>query len=298
MPTYEEKEISIDDSEPVELYLFRYDNEKFCYTSTYRYKNVKIGDEWYNFLPEFIRRGDSLKLGDSGGTMETCTITVGRTNNVALLYQGTPPEKDKLSVEIYRMQGNEYIKILRGVVSQVVFSKSEVQMTVTIENVLNREIPTGKLSYNCQNRIYDAKCGLNKEDFALKCTVLGGHSQIKGLTIRSNELATKPSGYFTNGYMVMGRSVRGIKEHSGNMVRIKYPINLSERQSEFVIYPGCENIFPICERKFKNHKNFSGIPYIQPFDIFKHPVDNRLGYWIEDSIVRDSHGKLHTMGLG
>jgi len=296
---YGNQEVSIENAEPIELYLFKYYDEVYCYTSTYRYQYRQINGEWYNFQPDYIKRGDSLKLGDSNGTIENCTITVNRTNNVALLYQGAPPERDSVKVEVFRMHNGEYVRILRGIVSQVVFSGSEATLTITIENVLSREIPVGKLSYYCQNTIYDSKCGLSRDSYGLHCYITGGHSAgIKGLKIESPELATKESGYFTNGYLVMGNVKRGIKEHKDNYVIIKYPINLSEREGEFMIYPGCDCLFQVCHRKFSNTDNFSGIPYIQPYDAFKHPVDNRLPYWVDDSIIsRDTHGKIHQMGL-
>lgn len=296
---YDSHEVSIEDAEPVELYKFTYNSEHYCYTSTYKCKYIQIDSKWYNFQPDYIRRGDSLKLGDSSGTMETCTITVNRTNNVALLYQGAPPEQDSVKLEVFRMHDGEYVRILRGIVSQVVFNKSEAQLTVTIENLLSREIPTGKLSYYCQNKIYDSKCGLDKDLYGLHCYITGGHSAgIKGLKIESPQLLTKDNGYFTNGYLVMGHTTRAIKEHKGNYVIIKYPINRSDRESEFTVYPGCDCVFSVCHRKFKNTDNFSGIPYVRPYDAFKHPVDNKLPYWVDSSIRRDTHGEMFDMGLG
>nr|DAT40163.1 MAG TPA: minor tail protein [Caudoviricetes sp.] len=296
---YENQEVSIENAEPIELYLFKYNGENFCYTSSYRYQYIQIGTEWYNFQPDYIKRGDSLKLGDSNGTVENCTITVNRTNNVALLYQGAPPEQDTVKVEVYRMHNNEYVRILRGIVSQVVFSGSEATLTITIENILSREIPVGKLSYFCQNTIYDAKCGLSADNYGLHCYIIGGHTAgFKGLKIESHELATKESGYFTNGYLVMGNVKRGIKEHKDNYIIIKYPINLADRLGEFMIYPGCDCLFPVCHRKFNNTDNFSGIPYIQPYDAFKHAVDNRPAYWVDDAVVqRDTKGHIHNIGV-
>ena len=295
---YEAHEVSVEDAAPIELYLFKYNGEEFAYTSSYRYQQVSIDNVWHNFIPDYIKRSDSLKLGNSNGTMENCSITVNRTNNVALLYQGAPPEQDSVRVEIFRMHEGEYIRILRGIVSQVSFNNSEATLTITIENVLNREIPVGKLSYFCQNRIYDAKCNLNKDDYGLHCWTVGGFGGIQHLKIQSHELATKEDGYFTNGYVVMGHAIRAIKEHKGEFITIKYPINPSDRMSEFMVYPGCDCLFSACHRKFKNTDNFSGIPYIQPYDAFKHPVDNRPGYWIDDAVIeRDTNGRIYTMGV-
>ena len=134
--SYNSDELSISSGQPIECYLFTYNGQKYSYTSS-QYAQ-RINDITYS--PEFIERGDTLKLGDSGGTIETCTITVPRTNSIALLYQGAPPELSSVDVQVFRLHGKaltDMIKIIDGVVSQVRFHDSEAELTITIENVLN-----------------------------------------------------------------------------------------------------------------------------------------------------------------
>lgn len=296
--SYHADETSTSNAQPIELYLFTYNSLNFLYTSSQYSQSYVIDNIGYTFVPEYIERGQSLKLGDSGGTIETCTITVLRTNSVALLYQGAPPELSAVRVQIFRVHGennNDYIRILDGVVSQVIFRESYAELTITIENVLNRFIPRGTLSYHCQNCIYDEKCFLNKDDYAFTCYVDGG---INGLTISSTNLLEKPEGYFTDGYLKMGNSVRAVVAHKDRYVQIKYPINRSEWSGSFVIYPGCSQLFSICAKRFGNTDNFNGIPYCQPYDAFKHPVD-KGAYWIDDEVIlRDSRMAIYQMNLG
>lgn len=287
-------ETSLDSANPIELYLFSYNNLEYTYTS-HAYSITKyIDDSYKTFNPEFIKRSDSLRLGDSGGSSETCTITVARTNEVALLYKGAPPELDAVRVNIYRVHGqnnNDFIRILRGCVSQVNFTDSYAELVITIESVLCRDVPRGKLSYYCQNCIYDSKCGLKESDYALECYVDGG---IDGLTIYSTNLNAKAEGYFNDGYIRMGTSIRSVVEHKADWVRIKYPLALSDKSAgKFTIYPGCNSIFEVCARKFQNTDNFSGVPYIQPYDAFNHPVSADHAYWVNGNIVdRDTNGRL------
>ena len=233
--SYNTDELSINDGNPIEFYKFTYYDMVFSYTSS---QYTQMVDE-IAYSPEFIRRGDTLKLGDSGGTVETCTITVPRTNSVALLYQGAPPELSSVRVEVFRMHGEtaiDKIKIIDGVVSQVRFHNSEAELTITIENVLNRYIPRGTLSYNCQNCIYDEKCNLKANDYLHHCYV---NNWTTPLIIYSSNLREKPSGYFTDGYIKMGNSVRAVSKHEDNYVIIKYPINDVEKQGSFDAFPGC-----------------------------------------------------------
>ena len=106
-------------------------------------------------------------------------------------------------------------------------------MTVIIENVLIRNIPRGKLSYYCQNCIYDSKCGLNYSDYELSCWLDGG---MHGLTLTSSNLSQKSSDYFTEGYMVMGHTIRQIAKHDNNTITIKYPIAPNELKNTFKVY--------------------------------------------------------------
>ena len=292
--SYENSEVSIEKAQPLELYKFSYNGIIYTYTSAQR--PYTIGG--FTYSPEYIHRSESLKLGTSAGAVETCTITVTRVNSIALLYQGAPPEEDEVKVSIYRTHASElsnYIKILDGVVSQVRFMGSEAELTITIENVLSRNVPKGTLSYFCQNCIYDHRCALNMDDYGLKCYI---DERMEGLYIYSANLREKPSGYFTDGFIKMGNCTRQIKKHEDNRILLKYPINESDKQGSFMAYPGCSNLFIICARKFGNTDNFSGIPYQEPYDVYLHPANNRHAYWENGNIVyRDTHGKLHTMGL-
>lgn len=295
--SFRNDEVSVDNAQPIECYGFTYNGVVYTYTSSQYPIALTVYDQRYVFNPEYIKRGDSLKLGDSSGSVETCTITVLRTNSVALLYQGAPPEFDSVKVYVFRVHGennNEYTQILYGSISQVTFRDSEAELTVTVENILNRYIPRGTLSYYCQNCIYDERCTLNRDDWALTCYVDGG---FEGLWIYSSNLLEKPDGYFTDGYMQMGNCFRSIKLHQGRGILLKYPLMPSEKTGSFKAYPGCNALFKNCAEKFGNTDNFSGVPYIQPYNAFTHPVD-KGAYWIDDEVIkRDTNGNIYTPNL-
>ena len=290
-------ETSIEYAQPIELYYFSYGEDSYAYTSTYYIQTIAIQDNLITFVPEYIKRSDSLKQSDSSNNLETCVITVPRSNAVAMLFQGTPPELDSVHVQVFRKHGEddgEYIRILRGIISQVRFSGSDAELTVTIEHILTRNIPRGKLSYFCQNCVYDKKCTLNRDDYKMLC-----HKDNEGwsLTIKSDDLSDIDDGYYTGGYMQMGNSFRQIVKHSGNTVRIKYPINSVDRKDEFYVFPGCDNLFSTCHTRFGNTENFTGVPYQMPYNAFKHSTTKGV-YWVDGNIVfRDTDRKLYTMNL-
>ena len=147
--SFKANELSVDSAEPIELYMFTYDGNIYSYTSSANSYTATVDGNSVTFNAEYIKRSDNLKLGMSSSTQETCVITVLRTNSVALLYQGAPPEQGTVNIQIFRVHGNEssdYVKIVDGVVSQVRFNGSEAELTITIESVLNRSVPRGRLS--------------------------------------------------------------------------------------------------------------------------------------------------------
>lgn len=297
--SFDSDEISIESGQPIELYMFTYGDMNYSYTTALYSQTVNASGQLFTFVPEYVKRSDSLKQSDSSSSNDNCIITLPRSNPVALLFQGTPPEQDTVKVQIFRIHGedsNEYTRLLRGTISQVKFSGSDAELTVTIEHILTREIPRGKLSYFCQNCIYDSKCGLNRDSYKHKCWTDGDSW---GLTITSSNLMEGvPDGYYTDGYMQMGNSFRQIVKHSGQTITIKYPINLVDRKDVFYVYPGCNNLFTECHRKFNNTSHFSGIPYQQPYNAFKHPTDKGV-YWIDSNLVyRDTDRKIYEMDLG
>lgn len=296
--SYEDFEISTDLGEPIELYYFTYKGANgtriWAYTSALRKQIVSTPQLNRAFEPVFIQRGESLSQDSSGGAIETCTITVDSANPVSQLYLGAPPEDDSVTVNIWRIHNNltqTLVKICDGIVSQVRWYDAYAELTITIENVLSRYIPRGTLSYWCQNNIYDDVCRVNPKDFEKVCVV----NTIKGTTIISNSVLDKEEDYYTNGYIVMGNAKRGIFKHIDNRIILKYPISEDDIRDTFFAYPGCRNTFGYCASRFNNTVNFSGIPYIQPYNAVSHPVD-KGAYWVNGNIVyRDTDGTLHQV---
>ena len=294
---YKSIENSLQDGKPIELYSFTYNGVSYNYTSAQYTQSLTINGKDMVFSPEYIIRSDSLKLMTTSNE-ETCKINVLRTNSIALLYQGAPPEFGQVEVKVYRYheEDNDYIEIIAGSIRQVSFDDSEAELTIAIDNILKRNIPRGKLSYFCQNMLYDERCGLKMEDWQTKCWV---DRFVNNLFIYSTNLREKESGYFTDGLMKMGNSYRKIVKHENDMIQIKYPLSKASVRDNFVVAPGCSCLFGKCARVFHNHANFSGIPYTPPYDVYNHnSYKTPPPYWEDTSIVtRDSHGKIYSMNL-
>ena len=277
--------------------MFSYADIIYGFTSYGKSITVNINGLMTSFNSEYIKRSDSLKTGTSKGEVETTEIYVGRDNSVALLYQGSPPENGGISLTVYRCHEDDLediSKILVGTVSQVSMKSSEATLTITIENLLKKEIPNGCFSYYCQNDIYDNKCGLDKANYERTCYVDIGFN---GLKISSTNLNEVADGFYTNGIIKMGNCWRTVVKHDKDTIWIKYPINESDKQGSFKIYAGCDGLFRTCAMKFQNTDNFIGVPYTQPTDPTKNPT-GKGAYWVDSVVVkRDSNMEIGTIGM-
>ena len=250
-----------------------------------------------SFNSEYIKRSDSLKTGTSKGEVETTEIFVGRDNSVALLYQGSPPENGGISLTVYRCHEDnleDISKILVGTVSQVSMKSSEATLTITIENLLKKEIPNGCFSYYCQNDIYDNKCRLDKANYERTCYVDIGFN---GLKISSTNLNEVVDGFYTNGIIKMGNCWRTVIKHEKDTIWIKYPFNKDSITGSFYALAGCDCLYKTCHNKFNNTDNFTGVPYCPPTNSEKHK--NGVGvYWVDSlSIRRDTNGEIGMIGM-
>lgn len=141
----------------------------------------------------------------------------------------------------------------------------------------------------CQNCIYDNKCTLLEDEWGEQLKL----DHFTGLDIECADLANKEDDYYTNGFIRMGDVFRQVSKHKGSKITIKYPIPNYARSPNFKIYPGCDNSFSVCARRFGNTDHFSGIPYIQPYDPFLHPI-NKGAYWIDGNLHEFDTGGNHT----
>jgi len=290
MPDYEMTAL---DGSPVECFYFEYLGIIYTYTSADTAIKYSLNGTTYTFNPEYIKRGDTLKVG--GSDSEACSINVKRTNPIAMLFQGSPPEAT-VQVRVGRIHLADTSKldiIICGNVSQCTFDGSEAELTITVENYMNKEIPRGKLQYYCNNFLFDKNCMLNEDNYKITCYVDLG---ITSLSIRSSDLKAKPDGYFNNGVVVIGNSIRTVTSHIGDTIYLKYPINTESMLGSFTIVPGCDGIFRTCAVKYSNTLNFTGVPYTKPAsdDISKGAVC----YWIDSvAIKRDTNGLTGIISL-
>lgn len=280
-------ETSVENGNPVELYMFTHVGVQYLYTSADVDITYIDGNNTYLFKSEYIKRGGDLKVG--GSDSETCTINVKRTNSIAMLFQGSPPESPT-DITIYRMHTNDSTKadvIMVGNISQCSLDGSEATLNATMESYMGKEIPRGKLQYYCNNTLFDANCGLDEELYTDVCKLDIGYTS---LSVSSTDIGKKEDGYYTGGVIIMGDSIRQVLSHTGTTVTIKYPFPKSVITGSFTISAGCDALFTSCATKFNNTSEFTGVPYTEPTDSIKNPTGHGT-YWISTGYIkRDTEG--------
>jgi uncharacterized phage protein (TIGR02218 family) len=287
----------IEGGQPVELYKFTQKDINYFYTSNHKDVSITIKNEGQvrteKYFADYIERAE-IRPNTSGNTASDMQITVWKDHPVAKLFQGAPPEKS-VEVRIYRAHAeniDKYDVVFYGIISQANFQESKCNLTAKLENWLDKELPNGMYQYFCKNMIYDQNCRLSKADWQVNIFV----DKVEELKIYSMQFANYEDGYFTGGCLYYDDQIRMIDSHKGNIVTVRYPF-LRDPHNDVVVTPGCDHLFSVCAKKFKNIENFTGCPYIPPTDSEKNPTGKGV-YWVDSSVIeRDSKGFVGTIKI-
>jgi len=290
-------ENSVQDGIPVECYKFIHGDMQYLYTSAVKDIELQIMEKGNvlrteKYYAEVISR-NAIKPGSSGSA-ESAIIKVSKDHPIAKLFQGAPPEIPVTCI-VYRLHEPDTSRFdieLYARIGQAHFSDSECELTATMENWLNKELPNGMNQYYCNHVIFDHNCCLKREDYELQAFI----DQVDGLKIYSSDFAKFADGYFTGGRLYYNDTVRMIAFHKGNCILLKYPFMTAPRNTVTVL-PGCDSLFKTCALRYKNSENFSGVPYVAPTDSTKNPT-GKGAYWIDNFVIqRDTDGFVGTIDI-
>lgn len=163
--------------------------------------------------------------------------------------------------------------IFIGLISAASFQGQKGRIScVGMEYFLKQEVPRYRYHPPCNNKLFDEKCGLARNNFGAVNAWIDSVSA-DGLTVTFDigGLWALPENYFTLGYIDAGVSHHMITSHTkggANLVylSLRYPaMNLSA--GDIVdVYAGCDLKAETCRDKFDNLDNFFGFLYV--------PVEN------------------------
>ncbi len=265
--SYDQREISVFEAFPVELYLFARGAQYWRYTSADEDKVV----DGVTYESVQIRRGKF----EQNQEMSRSNLSLNMDKGITFLnqFRGSPPT-DIVQLTIQRYHegdaGPDNITVpWVGRVVNVKFLEREAE--VRLEPVFTSlRRPTLRRMYQttCPHVLYGKACGKSSADFRTDATLTG----VSGRDLMSPVYGTKPDGYFAGGYAdweiagVLER--RFIVNHVGPTITLNLPFAGIPANATVRTYPGCDHTLNTCKNKFANVPNYGG----QPFYPRKNPM--------------------------
>ena len=272
---YLNDEASIQDGQPVELYLFDRDNgaEYWTYTSS----DSVITYDGKIYKPELINRGDiSLDLNSLKTQLE---IEAHLTNPFARNYIHEPIE-GVIQLTIYRNHLNSYVTYWKGYIRGVKFSSDMAHIIAGLKiSSLKRFGLMRKFQRSCGLALYSTWCTISKDDEDYYVT--GNESDINSVndttidaTIFGQEKAQQYPNWLLGGIFKVedgnGKIIclQKIVYHVGSEIKIVRSVSAfasafaNNDSIIFKAWAGCDHLKATCKDKFNNKLNYGGQPYL------------------------------------
>jgi uncharacterized phage protein (TIGR02218 family) len=273
--TFSSKEISSQDGNSVALYLFKWGNTYWRYTSADR--DLTFNDGTPGAQPKTYT---AIAITDSGmkqGGSSNNDMTVNVQSDIPMvsLYRSTPPS-GSIWLTIRRMHYDDGEALVHwvGTIGNVKFGDAE--SIVICRSLLATFKKTGlRLCWTrgCAHMLYDSECRVDPADFSFLGTVTAktGNS----VTV-SGAAAGQALGYFNGGYIEWDANVDGTKDRRqinvATSVSVFTLVGTSDRieiGTVLTFHPGCDLTTETCDVKFDNLANFGGLEQMSdesPFD--------------------------------
>lgn len=242
-----------------EIYKFQVGAEEHYYTS----HEDEITVQGQKYSPRPIKRGN-IESEDRLRN-DRVQITLPLTNLVLSYVANSPAEpvfvvitrvilnEDKDSYAIF--QGEAVNITIDGITGVIDFEAGIA--------VLRNQFPSQVYQPRCQWSLFDGGCLLAEASFETLAVVT-----VSGATLTSSTFATKPNGYFTQGYCRFGNDIRMITDHVTTAIKLQVPFDSRLATGMTVkAYPGDDKSYATCRDKFNNlarWTGFKGIPSTNP----------------------------------
>jgi len=262
---FDDKEYSIADAEPFELYDFICGTWMMYLTS--RATEFWVSDnQIYQPIPithSSIRQGKEVKKNN-------IIITIPRGNELAAQFIHFPPE-NTMSVTIRRL--HQGLLITDAVVAwkgRVISGEPKGEtFDLTCESIftsMRRQGPRLRCELICQHILYGENCKINKNAMIFEDVIITTNGDI----LTMSNTASKSDGWFSGGILEYEADSRYIISHVSNTLRISRPMVSLQDGITVKLYPGCDKTMTTCKNKFNNLLNnlsFAHFPTKNPFKV-------------------------------
>ena len=272
MADYDVLERSLQDSHPLEVYLFALGTDAFAYTS--RGKITTVGSVEY--VPESIARS-AIEYG-ADSRSRTLTVTVPASNAFARRYVEIVPGR-KATLSIFRLQRDETPTFatqtlwFKGEVQSVRFTEDGQSADIalrSLEGAKSRNIPRFTFMGSCNHFLYSPGCGVDSSLFnTIGIATAGGDTSVLTHSSASGQV----DGYWRGGYATPtagDQDFRLILAHSGSTITLLLPFSTDVTGQSIQLFAGCDHdIFGDCSQKFDNVLEYGGHAFVPRKNIFE-----------------------------
>lgn len=271
--TFEDKETSVEDGKPVEVFEITSGSLSFHYTSAE--DSVTLGAQTYTPVPGLNRSSNAE--GPSRREQEL-KIELPTTDTVSQLFLGTI-QGNRTRVVISRFHRTdlptpEVVQVFDGFIYSAQFSRFGKKATLSAKTALasiGRQGPPLAFQAACNYALYDPlTCKVDDTDPAFRASALTVAS-LDGvvLTVTSGLSGVYADGWMTGGHIeALGDTdYRLILAHSGNVLTLSFPLRTVPTSVN--VFAGCAHNPTICHTKFGNLNNYGGFPFVPNKNIYQ-----------------------------
>jgi len=258
--TFEAREQSLTDGQPVELFTFAREYQRWRYTSADREIVTLDG----TFLPRTLSRSEIETSPER--VRSNITITAQRDLEVADLFRVSPPTLAVTCIIQQRHMTDtdaQVVTLWTGRISAVEFNGPAALITLEPINASMKRIGLRRIyQKQCPHVLYGNACKANREVFRIDGVV----DSVGGASAVVPQAALHPAGHFSGGFLEWDIEP-GIVER--RFIGDHFGASLGFSSSSFgllpgqavKLYPGCDHKLETCADKFSNAVNYGGFPF-------------------------------------
>lgn len=268
--TYDLRERSQEEGEPIWCYLFRLDSLTIAYTTSDRVQEVNN----IRFLSGSQISDDGQQAtGESQASTKRIRLSVN--SELANLYKEyTPALPVTVTVWAKHVGDLDFAVSWIGDVMDVAWPDlvSFELNCMSLSATMSAQGLTRCWQRSCSNVLYDVECGVPQTSYRTEVSV----EVLNGLVVSVLGLdpVATPDGYFTGGIAEWTtpegvRESRGIRQHAGANLTLLGGTAGIRPLTNLTLYPGCDLTIATCAAKYGNVDNFGGQPHQpgrSPFD--------------------------------
>lgn len=253
MSGYDTAEASLHSGEPTELYVWTRGQEILHETSSDQ-PVTYLGDV---FQPTNLRRGP-IEHGPEIKRAQL-PVTVQRDHPVAVWFAPGAPDQ-VVHLDLFRWhRGTDEVAdvhlIWKGRVVGGAWSGAQAELACTPETtMLERPALRRRYTHLCGHVLYGDGCFVERELHRHPATL----ESVDGLVLTSAAFAGLDAGRLTAGYLRWGVAERLVVEHTGDTVRLRYPMLGLEAGAVVDVFDGCPRDFGTCGTRFGNTPRYGG----------------------------------------